>query len=1215
MTDLPASKKNAASAIGNTAIEHLEIVKAATPPALLNMSIHNLAVLKSFTPTMPDWLKAASQEQRTEAGQLVEASVTAHTALTGVLATVKNPYEFAEPLLKKRISEVFGLDLDVNAMHLKLFDPDQRKVRNVSLLEAALHNFENAEGPEYFPGLENFAYGPTAALPRIEFNGERFAAMCRELDIGQQYQEHLKSGVKRDDPVAQGKLSEVFISYQKAALQASTYIALRRGDIELKHQRAILQIINGNMAARVDGKPVWCRGLSFMGMPLHGCIVFEMADPDDETLLESALDKFWPTVDGQAKGDFIVYIPDDPDHPVKYYATVAEFKARLISQFVRRKSGDSASAPTAYQQFFSRFMRHKDRAKYFYSFTERVPTPPEEAYRHVHYLERRQKAAPDFLLQFSVLDPSGEPWRQRFDLWATLFKAFRQGLFVDARSQAVPTEDADAAERRALIAHLLDSGLTALNLLSFAVPPLGVVMLGVAAVQLMYEVVEGLEDLSLGDREAGWLHITNVLQNLMLGAEAAPVFALVHPDFMAVELPNGKKRLWKPSSTYRREALEGIEPSDGAMDASATGTAQAMIDKDPAGTSGTQGDDFSSAAFGGFSNTLYARYVTQESLIAGLSPVKGIYRSLDGQQFYIRNVDEAGTVAVYQVRSSFNLDSDIVDVSVVDPVNGSSSHLLLWQAGPDQWQPLSLKGGAGERRFIKTADIRDWNHLPPLSRQKITLKKFARDRGLFLPTLERYVLADGTVTAEGADFLASGNGVRNKVTARHLSKWESLSARQRHELTREGFANKYRLDTASFMKHVKQDGTLDLAGKVLAGKRFNRITEEHLQDWYTLSRLPNNEVAMVEYVERNNLNPAVWERYVKPDGSFTVPGNNVLVLGLDEFSPVSDEHLKRWWDIHHDPDIGIGMSGFLELNRIDPLEWAHYVNEDGRFTPAGTDHLIFGDVDESGPLPRPPMARKSLRRPGGTRRTAEEDGAEHNKRRRLEDQASSAAGDYVPQYGHQIDNRLPILQDPKDVTRSITLSAEGPEGVGGPEANIDEIEVTYWNRLLDDVEPRIERLELADAIVEDVRDWIRNEKNLSSRFDRLLKVEKLESGPERGLSVVANRDIRRFEVLGPYSGKLHRGNSTLTKELNGKGHRAVESFSFSTFSNDGTLSAHGSGNVLSLVNSPYAPGESFGRENVAPINVGRYMTFFVAWQDIQKGEELFLDYGPAYKWD
>lgn len=1297
MADQSTSIKNAepvsVDTLNTRGDQHLEIIKAATPPALLNMSKHNHATLKSFTPALPDWLRTASQEQRAEARRLVEASVTAHTALSEAMAGVTELGEFAEPLLKKKISDVFGLELDVNGTRVRLTESQgflARKSRYLSLLEAALHNFGRSER---FLDSETYVYRVDSVSSKIALDVERFAKLCRELDIGKQYQAHIKNSLKWDDAAAQDKLREVFVSCKKAALKASTYIALRKGDIELKHQRAILQIISGSKTVRVDGKPVWCRGLSFMRMPLHGCIVFEMADPNNDNILEVALDKLWPTVDGQSNVDFIAYIPDDPDHPVKHYATVAEFKARLISQFVQKKAGDSPGAPTVYQRFFSRFVRHKDRAKYFYSFTEQVPTPAQEARRHIHYIERRQKEAPDFLLQFRVLDPSGEPWQQHFDIWTMLYQEFRNGLLRDARSQAVSTEDADANERRVLIADLLDSGLTALNLLSFAVPPLGAVMLGVAAVQLMYEVVEGLDDLSMGDKEAGWQHITDVLQNIRAGAETAPVFALVHPDFIPIELTNGGKRLWKPDlGPYRSEvSLEGIEPnsrgqypiadrhyvkvdgdlfetrldpltgqwrvahptnaaayqpvleessrgvwrhtlgkhvSGAALETSATDTPHAMRDKDPFGESMTRSEDPfdpSSATFEGLSNITYARYATQESVIAGLSPVKGIYRSLDGQRFYIRNVDESGTTAVYRIRDSFNLTADTVDVNVVDPGNDAYSPLWLWRAGPDQWQPLSLKGGASERRLIKTADVRDWNRLPAQSRQKITLNSFARERGLFLKTLERYVLADGTITAEGADFLASGNGSKNKVTAAHLSEWERLSARQRHELTREGFANRHRLDTESFMKHVKQDGTLDLAGKALAGKRFNRITEEHLQDWYTLSQLPDNDVAMMDYVERNNLNPLLWERYVKPNGSFTVAGNNVLVLGLDEFTPVTNEHLKRWWDIYHDPDVGIGMNNFLELSKIDPLEWAHYVNQDGRFTPSGTDRLIFGDFDESASVnranatsPKPPMARKSLRRRVGDKRTAEDDAAEHNKRRRLDDRATlsgSTMGEHSPQFGHQIDNRLPILQDPNDVARSLTLSAEGPEGVGGPPANINEIEVTYWNRLLDDIEPAIERLKWADAIVAEVRDWIRNEDNLAFRFDQLLKVEKLKAGPERGLSVVANRDIRRFEVLGPYSGKLHRGNSTLTKELNDKGYKAVESFSFSTFSNDGTLSAHGSGNVLSLVNSFYTRGEPFGQENVATINVGRYMTFFVAWQDIQKGEELLLDYGPTYKWD
>jgi SET domain-containing protein len=158
-------------------------------------------------------------------------------------------------------------------------------------------------------------------------------------------------------------------------------------------------------------------------------------------------------------------------------------------------------------------------------------------------------------------------------------------------------------------------------------------------------------------------------------------------------------------------------------------------------------------------------------------------------------------------------------------------------------------------------------------------------------------------------------------------------------------------------------------------------------------------------------------------------------------------------------------------------------------------------------------------------------------------------------------------------------------------------------------------LKLQEDITVEVRDWIRNEKNLAPKFDKLMEIKVLSNGPKRGRSVVAKRDIKKFEVLGPYSGKLHFGSKTLLEEISKKGHKAVNSYTFSTFSNDGTLSAHGSGNILSLINSPNAPGRpSLGSENVASINVGRYMTFFVAWKDIKKGGELLLDYGDGYDW-
>lgn len=101
----------------------------------------------------------------------------------------------------------------------------------------------------------------------------------------------------------------------------------------------------------------------------------------------------------------------------------------------------------------------------------------------------------------------------------------------------------------------------------------------------------------------------------------------------------------------------------------------------------------------GISNDTYRRYAVKQSEITGLTPSKGIFRSADGQQFYIRNIDGMGKVAVYPIRNSFNLNADIVDVNIVDPNTNRATELRLWQVAPDQWQPLSLRGGNNAERF------------------------------------------------------------------------------------------------------------------------------------------------------------------------------------------------------------------------------------------------------------------------------------------------------------------------------------------------------------------------------------------------------------------------------------------------------------------------------------------------------------------------------------
>lgn len=448
----------------------------------------------------------------------------------------------------------------------------------------------------------------------------------------------------------------------------------------------------------------------------------------------------------------------------------------------------------------------------------------------------------------------------------------------------------------------------------------------------------------------------------------------------------------------------------------------------------------------------------------------------------------------------------------------------------------------------------------------------------------------------------------NLVTHKHLVEWQQLNDSVEEMAVRQ-FTDKYRLDPQEFRQYAQLNLRLTGEGQQVLLRARNiqtAITDKHLRHWQAQSQRGRDRLTQEGFANRHNLNPASFMEHIDQYGKLKAAGK-VLVKHAkgEEFTSITYEHLKAWQALYKSRDNKVTVGEFVEQNNLNPVRWGTYVDETGGLKQSGEELLVNRE-----PTPRPYLARKSSAARDtseGTKRPAEENRPGSSKRPRPDLEAGS-------HLDHDIDNSLPILQDPKNVKESLTLKAEGPGGLKGRESTVDEIVVTYWNQLLDEIS-KTKRLKLQEDITMEVRDWIRNENKLAPRFDKLMETKVLSNGPERGRSVVAKRDIKRFEVLGPYSGKLHLGNQTLTAEIAEKGHKAVSAYSYSTFSNDGTLSAHGSGNILSLINSANAPGRpSLGAENVASINVGRYMTFFVAWQDIKKGDELLLDYGDGYDW-
>ena len=545
------------------------------------------------------------------------------------------------------------------------------------------------------------------------------------------------------------------------------------------------------------------------------------------------------------------------------------------------------------------------------------------------------------------------------------------------------------------------------------------------------------------------------------------------------------------------------------------------------------------------SNPLIRKYAVDPRWIAGLKPdSRGIFFRAEYNQRFICNIDDKGTISVYQVRdNSYGFIQETAagadnsfSVVLVNPKSNRDLSITLSSVEPGHWYSSLIKvtGGAPEKPdFVTPSVLLNWTQASENALKK-TMDDFVRTYNLDPNAFRQFVHTGDNLASRGLTMLDRAGTARTEVTFDHLESWRTTSQKKRNTLTLEGFAADHNLDPRAFAEYVNLDGSYRAAGKVLAkhasGAQFTPVSHTHLQAWYTLYNANNSSSSMATFVEANDLNPVIWSTYVNDNGSLTRVGREMRVFGSRDI------------------------------------------------------------VDE-------PIARKrptAPPQPGSSKRPRLEDDTPPSRHR-----STSITGSY----DHRINNNAPILQDPNDVRRSLTQDLEGPP---------EKIKITEANQFFDEFNGR-QHIEIKKAATKSIREWIAREGNHHRTLDRLLEVKKLDEGSERGLSVVAKSDIKRFDVLGPYTGKLHLNKASIAAEVMEKGRVAVGTYLFQTNTKGASISGHGNSNILSLINAVNVPRiADVGIENVAALHVGKYMVFLLAWKDIPAGTELLMDYGREY---
>jgi hypothetical protein len=411
-----------------------------------------------------------STAQQAELKRLNAAHWGAQNAVEDALKDLQGPSAYARKVLEEALLSRFGLTLDSEAVYLRLYIPKTvpwlsipsgaARTWTVSLLDAALHNFEHNETDQsaferdstYITRPSTNGQFETLPTVREKIPIVTFTSLCRELDIGTRYQQYLREQLGLAEPVAGAALQHKVSSSQKAALRAALQLARIRGDIQADYAQQVEGLLEGHRALKLGNLALQCHDLMMMDAPLSGILLFA---PDLERT--------------RSAQRLLAYVPDDPQHPLKEYASPLAFKQELTRQL---RDAD-------YQAFFSRFVAHEHRGTFFANLSQRLARitwhPPEHGSGLAPW---RKEPTDDPKLQFVVKTVEG-------DIWQHLYQQKLNQILNDARTQAVSTAEVDRKARWALWDSFVNVASEILNVALLVVAPfipgLGELMLGYMA--------------------------------------------------------------------------------------------------------------------------------------------------------------------------------------------------------------------------------------------------------------------------------------------------------------------------------------------------------------------------------------------------------------------------------------------------------------------------------------------------------------------------------------------------------------------------------------------------------------------------------------------------------------------------------------------------------------------------------------------------------------
>lgn len=463
--------------------------------------------------TLPDWLKKASFNQFQALRSSFDNHVRSQQQVHSALAALQPPNSFAKPLLQQALrSSSLSLSVDLDKAqwreerrHLRADASGPQEYRSYFVrtpaVQVFLQNFKQGEAFFEQTALVYPADSSTGEAEQVLTNDiTELVNLCRKVDLGGQYQQHLKTVFTPGllTALSEDKRLQLALAIEVAFLKKQ----LSSADIDM-----LRRVVNGQPATHAQSDRVHAGALKVLDCRVEGALAFE----------RQGIVPIPGRVPQISVEGVILYLPGDRQQSLRAFTSWRE--ASLALGTLLREEG--------YQQRFSRRIDLSERASFLGLLQLRLKDPQTDATACCEVIH----------------DP----------LFQTLAEQQVQRIRDNARFLAVPTAQINARASADQLRNLQTVGGNLLNLAGLFVPVVGALLAADLVGQTVSQACEGAWDWSQGHQHEAIEHLLGVAETVVVAAAVAGGATLVARAFkrsavvdqlLPIENDAGRPRLW-----------------------------------------------------------------------------------------------------------------------------------------------------------------------------------------------------------------------------------------------------------------------------------------------------------------------------------------------------------------------------------------------------------------------------------------------------------------------------------------------------------------------------------------------------------------------------------------------------------------------------------------------------------------------------------------------